>query len=276
MWSPGDFHPPEEAVRGQGAIANSTLWSHGCARAQRLVQEAVEQAERRPGVQVQQALQNVPAGKDAGPRPNQDSVGDLRQAAREQAAINTGAAGVGMTAAEAELVAVGREPSPPPPDEYELAIEQAEREKDIMRVQALREARDKKLKAADSLGRHVMQRASKLFEKVIEGRKQLETDPDTAGGRAAGGSLVNTGTGASKLPADIVGRGAAQQIKTITFADALSVAAVVDGLPHAVEVEGAGGTANLQQAEQDAASDPLSIIRDPLEDDPLSADETTR
>lgn len=188
-----------------------------------------------------------------------------------------------MTAAEAELVAVGREPPPPPPDEYELAIEQATREKDTMRVQALQEAREKKLKAADSLGRHVMQRASKLFEKVIEGRKQLETDPGTAGGTAggtaAGASVLQAGAGASKLPAELVGLDALQHVKTVSLADALgagqSVAAALDALP--AVGSGAGtvvGTA-IQQPEQEVASDPLSIIRDPLDEDPL-ADETTQ
>jgi hypothetical protein len=90
-------------------------------QSQQLVQAAAQETEHKPGVQLLKPLQPVLKsgdGKENGPRPTQDSLGDLRQSAREQAAINSGVAGVGLSAAEAELVAVAG-PPPPPPDPYE-------------------------------------------------------------------------------------------------------------------------------------------------------------
>eukprot|EP00884_Botryococcus_braunii_P011515 jgi/Botrbrau1/20364/Bobra.0006s0029.1 len=255
---------------------------------ERLVQEAVQQAERKPGVQLQQALQNVPTGKDPGPRPNQDSVGDLRQAAREQAAINSGVAGVGMTAAEAELVAVGREPPPPSPDAYEIAIQEAQREKDTMRVQALTEARERKIKAQNSLGRQVIARASKLIHSVVEGRKQLELD-SAIGGRAVGSTsgtavqdpVQQVAAATTRTAADFVKLGTAfggELLKAIPIDEALRaadpLAAGSTAVPGGAGAGAAGDTG--AQAAGDVEEDPLAVIKDPLDVDGPFADETAR
>jgi hypothetical protein len=238
-----------------------------------------------PGVQLQQRLQAVAAAsKDAGPHPIQDSVGDIRQAAREQAALNSGVAGVGMTAAEAELVAVGREPPPPPPDEFELAIQQATREKDTMRVQALTEAREKRIKAANSLGRRVMDRASKLIHSVVEGRKQLEVDAGAAGGTTGGTGFVDpvqaTVGVVSRTAAEVLSLGnnlGADFLKPIQLDGALNAiaAGAAGGLGGIQGAQGAGGAGGSQVGGA-AVEDPLSIIKDPLDVDGPFADETAR